>query len=197
MATVDGWVATDLDLRTIGWHWNVPTTVATAPSPATSGTSLDVATGDGSRLGETPFNAVVWPSGVLETFRIPATAEIVRVTDISGDTLTIERAAEGTSARSIVVGDQLAFTQKLDCTPGQSIDEPVLGDGTVNYTFGVGLDFHTACEYAAKHSDTVRLVHVTFDDPDDIHDSSPTGHAAHRADVIAEVSSADILAELA
>lgn len=82
-------------------------TVATAPSPATSGTSLVVTAGHGTRF-PTPgngYNAIVWPAGVLPT---PANAEIVRVTGKSTDTLTITRAQESTVARTIVVGDQIA-----------------------------------------------------------------------------------------
>ena len=82
-------------------------TVATAPSPASSGTSLVVATGDGSRFPAVSFNALVWPIGAIAT---PANSEIVRVTNISSDTLTITRAQESTSARSIIVGDQIAAT---------------------------------------------------------------------------------------
>lgn len=82
-------------------------TVATAPSPASSGTSLVVATGDGSKFPAVPFNATIWPIGALPT---PANAEIVRVTTVSTDTLTITRAQESTSARSVIVGDQIAAT---------------------------------------------------------------------------------------
>ena len=81
--------------------------VATAPSPASSGTSLVVTAGQGSRFPKPPFNATVWPSGATPD---PTNAEIVRVTVISTDTLTITRTQEGTSARSIVVGDQIAAT---------------------------------------------------------------------------------------
>jgi microcystin-dependent protein len=79
--------------------------VATAPSPAASGTSLVVATGDGTKFPATPFNAVVWPTGVQPT---TANAEIVRVTNKATDTLTITRAQEGTAARTILVNDQIA-----------------------------------------------------------------------------------------
>jgi len=82
-------------------------TVATAPSPATSGTSLIVSTGDGAKFPAVPFNAVVWPAGAQPT---TANAEIVRVTAKSTDTLTITRTQEGTSARTIIVGDQIANT---------------------------------------------------------------------------------------
>ena len=80
-------------------------TVATAPSPATSGTSLVVQTGDGSIFPAPPFNATVWPAGASP---LVGTAEIVRVTGVSGDTFTIARTQEGTSARTIVTGDQIA-----------------------------------------------------------------------------------------
>lgn len=82
-------------------------TVATAPSPASSGTSLVVASGEGALFPAVPFNATVWPAGANP---LSSTAEIVRVTNVSTDTLTITRAQESTSARSILVGDQLAAT---------------------------------------------------------------------------------------
>lgn len=89
-------------------------TVATAPSPATSGTSLTVATGDGSKFPAPPFNATVWPAGTQPT---SANAEIVRVTagPTGSDTFTITRAQEGSSARSIGVGDQIdaSITKKM------------------------------------------------------------------------------------
>lgn len=82
-------------------------TVATAPSPATSGTSLVVASGGGALFPAVPFNATIWPTAAQPT---STTAEIVRVTGISTDTLTITRAQESTSARTVVVGDQIAAT---------------------------------------------------------------------------------------
>ena len=82
-------------------------TVTTAPSPASSGTSLSVYSGDGAAFPAAPFNAVVWPAGAQPR---ASNAEIVRVTVKSTDTFTITRSQEGTSARSIVVGDQIAAT---------------------------------------------------------------------------------------
>lgn len=79
-------------------------TVATAPSPATSGTSLVLATGDGANFPAAPFNVVIWPTGAQP---LVATAEVARCTAKSTDTLTITRAQEGTAARTIVVGDQI------------------------------------------------------------------------------------------
>lgn len=82
-------------------------TVATAPSPATSGTSLVVAAGQGTLFPTPPFNATIW---ITAANPITTNAEIVRVTGISTDTLTIVRAQEGTVARTVVVGDQIAAT---------------------------------------------------------------------------------------
>ena len=80
-------------------------TVLTAPSPATSGTSLVLASGGGALLPAAPFNAVLWPTGANP---LTSNAEIVRVTAIAADTLTITRTQEGTSARTVVAGDQFA-----------------------------------------------------------------------------------------
>jgi hypothetical protein len=83
-------------------------TVATPPSPATSGTSLVVQSGEGTRFGSTfSFNATVWPANSVPT---PANSEVVRVSARSTDTFTITRAQESTSARTIVVGDYIAAT---------------------------------------------------------------------------------------
>lgn len=73
-------------------------TVLTAPSPATSGTSLVVQAGEGARFPATNFYAVVHPDGELPTFD---NAEIVLVTNVSTDTFTITRAQLSTSAKSI------------------------------------------------------------------------------------------------
>ena len=81
--------------------------VATAPSPATSGTSLVVTAGQGSYFPATPFDATIWPSGVQSS---NTNAEIVRVTNVSTDTFTITRAQYGTTAQSIAVGYQIAQT---------------------------------------------------------------------------------------
>lgn len=81
--------------------------VATAPSPAASGTSLVVSAGTGSRLPSVPFEATAWPPDVMPT---PANAEIVTVTGLSTDTLTIVRAQGGTSAKTIAIGWQFAAT---------------------------------------------------------------------------------------
>jgi hypothetical protein len=80
-------------------------TVATAPSPAASGTSLVVAAGQGALFPAVPFNAVICPAN---TPALWTNAEIVRVTARATDTFTIARSSEATAgARTVLVGDQI------------------------------------------------------------------------------------------
>lgn len=81
------------------------TVVTTAPVPATSGTTLVVS--DGTVFPAAPFNITIWPVNVQP---LSSNAEIARVTAITTNTLTITRAQEGSVARAIVVGDQVALT---------------------------------------------------------------------------------------
>lgn len=108
-------------------------TVLTAPSPASSGTTLGLQSGDGAKCPAVPFNATVWPVGAAPT---TANAEIVRVTAMSGDSITVmTRAQEGTSARTIVVGDQFAvsITAKTitDIEANFPIDVAAISNGVV------------------------------------------------------------------
>ena len=75
------------------------TRIAVAPVPADSGTALGV--DDASVFPAPPFNVTVAPQNVLPT---SANAEILRVTGIAGNTLTVSRAQEGSTAKSIVIG---------------------------------------------------------------------------------------------
>lgn len=78
------------------------TTIANPPTPPTSGVSLTVL--DATVFPTTPFNAVIWPIGQTPT---KGNAEIVRVTTIVSNTLTISRTQEGSVARNITAGDQI------------------------------------------------------------------------------------------
>ena len=82
-------------------------TVSTAPVPALTGISLTVAAGQGALFPIAPFNCTVWPADVQP---LASNAEIVRVTAIVGDTLTITREQEGTAAVAIAEGYQIANT---------------------------------------------------------------------------------------
>lgn len=82
-------------------------TIVTAPSPAASGTSLTVVMEQARLFPDVPFNATVWPTSSQP---ISTNAEIIRVIDRTDNVFTIERAQEGTNARTILVGDQIAAT---------------------------------------------------------------------------------------
>ena len=106
-------------------------TVATAPSPASSGTSLVLSAGGGALMPVVPFNAVVWPVSVQP---LASNAEIVQVTAIATDTLTITRIQESTSARTVVVGDQFAAAitaQTLTDAEGQVQNSTSIGQTLV------------------------------------------------------------------
>ncbi len=95
-------------MATFDAHKNLAkATVAVAPSPATSGTSLTITAGFVSLFPAVPFNATVYPPNVAPT---AANAEIVRVTNITGDIFTITRAQESSTAKSIAVGWTIANT---------------------------------------------------------------------------------------
>jgi hypothetical protein len=92
-------------LPTFDSHANLAySTVLTAPVPATSGTALTLAA-DFSPAPTPPYNILIWPTGAQPT---TANAEIARVTGDTAGVLTITRAQEGTSARTVVAGDQVA-----------------------------------------------------------------------------------------
>jgi hypothetical protein len=104
-------------------------TVLTAPAPALSGTSLVLQAGEGAKFPAVPFNVTVWPSAVAPSV---ANAEVVRVTLIVGDTLTITRAQEGSAAVAVAIGYQVsnASTKKVfedieAATPVISANDPV------------------------------------------------------------------------
>lgn len=77
------------------------TYVAVAPVPPDSGTTLEVV--DGTVLPAVPFKATVCP--ILEQ-PINDNAEIVLVTNVTGNVVTMDRGAEGTTPRAIQVMDQ-------------------------------------------------------------------------------------------
>lgn len=89
-------------------------TIAVAPSPATTGTTFSLSSGEGASFPDTStendFNVVVFPDNAA--YPTKANAEIVRVTARSGDDFTITREQEGTSAISIATGYKvlLSFT---------------------------------------------------------------------------------------
>lgn len=90
-------------------------TVFTAPTPATSGTTLVLNSGEGAYMPATPFYATVHPPAVFPTV---GNSEKVKVTNVSGDTLTIQRGISGISAKAIQVGWRVSNTLfKRDVAP--------------------------------------------------------------------------------
>ena len=76
-------------------------TVAAPPSPALSGTSFTVQTGEGARYPATPFNATAHPADEMPTLN---NAEKILVTNITSNTLTVTRAQGDTTAKNIAAG---------------------------------------------------------------------------------------------
>ena len=74
--------------------------IGTALTP--SATTLVLQAGYGGSMPAVPFFLTLTPAGQLST---RGNSEIVRVTSINGDTLTIERAQKGTAARAFSIGD--------------------------------------------------------------------------------------------
>lgn len=84
-------------------------TIAVAPIPAATGLALVLQAGGGKEMPVAPFNATVWPAGA--PLALASNAEIVRVESVAGDALALSgRGQEGSSARSILAGDQFAAT---------------------------------------------------------------------------------------
>jgi hypothetical protein len=80
--------------------------IAVAPTPAASGTTFNVTTGEGAVFPTVPFNIVIWPAGANPS---TTNAEICRVTSKgTGDNWTVTRTQESSSARAIALGDQVA-----------------------------------------------------------------------------------------
>lgn len=84
-------------------------TVLTAPSPAASGTTLVLNSGEGALFPDPATEGGRFPVTIYPAAADPTTtnAEVAIVTARTGDSLTILRAQEGTSARTVVVGDRV------------------------------------------------------------------------------------------
>lgn len=118
--------------------------VSTPPSPATTGTTLGYS--GAVNLPAPPYNLVVWPANVDAT---QSNSEIVRVTADSGTALTIVRAQEGTTAKSIQSGWQMAhaLTAKL-LTDIENKVRNISGD-RIGYVSKGGNDSNDGCSWAS------------------------------------------------
>jgi hypothetical protein len=109
---------------------------------SSSTTSITLQSGQGSKLPATPFNLVWWNSTDYPNPANDPNVEIVRVTNISSDTITISRGQEGTSAANhntaaktynLVLGITAKMISDLAAQTGNGIpveNEVVSGSGT-------------------------------------------------------------------
>ena len=110
-------------------------------APGAGGTTFNVTAGTGALFPAVPFNCTVWTANTLPVraasqLGIPnsALAEVVRVTNVAGDVLTVTRAQENTTAQGWAVGAVIGNTiTALDIT---AIEALALG-GTVTETGAV------------------------------------------------------------
>src|ERR1039458_6004292 len=97
---------------------NFPTSlVATAPSPATSGTSCVVTAAEGAVFPAVPFYATLAPNNVLPVQGATPNSEVVLVTARTTDTLTIVRAQLSTTAQTVAIGWRITasvYAEHLD-----------------------------------------------------------------------------------
>lgn len=113
--------------------------VATAPSPATTGTTLVVTAGQGVLFPAPPFNLVLTAAGAAPSL---AASEIVRCTAITTDTLTVTRAQESTTAKTVVAGWQAYATATKNTfsqIPNKAFDAVVATTGGDYTTLGAAL----------------------------------------------------------
>ncbi len=113
--------------------------VVTAPSPATTGTSLTVTAGEGSLFPAVPFYATVSPNNAYPVLGATPNAEKVLVTAIATDTLTIVRAQGGTTAKTVATGwriSNVAFAADIDIVRNVK-SFGALGDGTTDDTTAI------------------------------------------------------------
>lgn len=104
-------------------------TVLTAPSTPTAGTSLVVQSGHGARFPAAPFYVVAHPPTEFPTLD---NAEKLLVSAKSTDTFTITRAQGDTSAKSIEAGWRISNSLFLGDIPADFDD---LVDGSTNVAF--------------------------------------------------------------
>jgi hypothetical protein len=108
---------------------------------SSAATSITLQSGQGSKLPAAPFNLVWWNSTDYPNPANDPNVEIVRVTNISSDTITISRGQEGTSAANHNTGGKtyslvLGVTAKTisdiaAALPGTFVEnEVVSGSGT-------------------------------------------------------------------
>jgi hypothetical protein len=109
---------------------------------SSAATSITLQSGQGSKLPAAPFQMIWWNSTDYPNPANDPNVEIVRVTNVSGDTVTIARAQEGTAAAnhntaaktySLVLGITAKMISDLAAQTGNGVpveNEVVSGSGT-------------------------------------------------------------------
>lgn len=105
--------------------------VLTAPSPATTGTTLTLRAGEGATMPNPPFYVTATPPGQLTTL---GTSEKLLVTAVASDTLTIVRAQGSTTAKSIAANWIIANALYVDDVIAAGVTLGGAFTGTVNGT---------------------------------------------------------------
>lgn len=141
------------------------TLVAAAPSPATTGLSLDVTAGDGAQLPDPalvdPYYMIVWP--ITDAVPVAGSFEVFDVQAITGDTLTIGTRGINTSKRAIVVGDQLQIIRDLPVGPdGMLSITHHAADRVVSATTSATADFLDGVTYNDGQTDAQLRVTAFF-----------------------------------
>ena len=96
-----------------------------------SATSITLVTGDGAKLPPTPFNAVLWNATDYPDPADYPEVEVVRVTAISTDTLTVTRAQEGTGDQDHALGGKVyKLLAGLTALAWSTLLGDVFGSGT-------------------------------------------------------------------
>lgn len=108
---------------------------------ASGATSLTLTTGHGARFPVAPFNAVIWNSTDYSSSSdaiYAGQAEIVRVTAIASDTLTITRGQEGTTAVNLNTSGKTYKIAQTITAKTFNADVPALAADSRTYGVGDG-----------------------------------------------------------
>lgn len=110
---------------------------------ASGATSLGLVSGGGARFPSPPFNAVLWDSADYGDPSDDPNVEIVRVTFIAGDTLTILRGQESTSD----VSHNTAGAYTLVAGPTAKLVDDLVAVAGEEMTYAKRIDFITDDEF--------------------------------------------------
>lgn len=125
-------------------------------------TALACAAGDGAKLPAAPFNAVWWNATDYASPDLDPNAEIVYVSDRTGDNLTVARAREGTAAAAHnTAGKTYKLLATVTARVLQSSARLVLADGPLADVTGIVNSAYAAYTFPANFfavGDTIRVI---------------------------------------